>query len=122
MPNVVEEKVRNVLKYLLWKNHAISTPAKHDLIDQVIGFAYLTKLFVDELVKIAGTDYKLLAHFHEWMAGLPILDIKKRAASCKKQYLLPMPHNLAATWLLIRPYFIHIFRFSGGKMKPENLV
>lgn len=76
-PNVVEEKVRNVLKYLLWKNHAISTPDKNDLIDQVIGFAYLTKLFVDELVKIAGNDYRLLAHFHEWMAGLPILDIKR---------------------------------------------
>ncbi len=76
-PNVVEEKVRNVIKYLLWKNHAISTPDKHALIDQVIGFAYLTKLFVDELVKIAGSDYKLLAHFHEWMAGLPILDIKR---------------------------------------------
>lgn len=76
-PNVVEEKVRNVIKYLLWKNHAISTPDKHALIDQVIGFAYLTKLFVDELVKIAGSDYKLIAHFHEWMAGLPILDIKR---------------------------------------------
>ncbi|MCE7863829.1 MAG: glycosyltransferase [Bacteroidetes bacterium CHB5] len=76
-PNVVEEKVRNVIKYLLWKNHTISTPDKHALIDQVIGFAYLTKLFVDELVKIAGSDYKLLAHFHEWMAGLPILDIKR---------------------------------------------
>jgi glycogen synthase len=76
-PNAVEEKVRNVIKYLLWKNHTISTPEKNDLIDQVIGFAYLTKLFVDELVKIAGNDYKLLAHFHEWMAGLPILDIKR---------------------------------------------
>lgn len=76
-PNVVEEKVRNVIKYLLWKNHTISTPDKNELVDQVIGFAYLTKLFVDELVKIAGNDYKLLAHFHEWMAGLPILDIKR---------------------------------------------
>lgn len=76
-PNVVEEKVRNVIKYLLWKNHSISTPEKNELVDQVIGFAYLTKLFVDELVKIAGNDYKLLAHFHEWMAGLPILDIKR---------------------------------------------
>lgn len=76
-PNVVEEKVRNVIKYLLWKNHNISTPDKNELVDQVIGFAYLTKLFVDELVKIASNDYKLLAHFHEWMAGLPILDIKR---------------------------------------------
>lgn len=82
-PNVIEEKVLNVLKYLLWKNHAIRTPNKNELINQVIGFAYLTKLFVDELVKISGNDQQILAHFHEWMAGLPILDIKREAMPVK---------------------------------------
>jgi glycogen synthase len=82
-PNVIEEKVLNVLKYLLWKNHEIRTPDKNKLIDQVIGFAYLTKLFIDELVKISGNDQKILAHFHEWMAGLPILDIKREAMPVK---------------------------------------
>lgn len=82
-PNAIEEKVLNVLKYLLWKNHAIRTPDKNELIDQVIGFAYLTKLFVDELVKISGNDQRILAHFHEWMAGLPILDIKREAMPVK---------------------------------------
>ncbi|MBP9926343.1 MAG: glycosyltransferase [Cyclobacteriaceae bacterium] len=82
-PNVIEEKVLNVLKYLLWKNHSIRTPDKNVLIDQVIGFAYLTKLFIDELVKISGNDQRLLAHFHEWMAGLPILDIKREAMPVK---------------------------------------
>ena len=74
---VIEEKAMAVIKYLLWKNHNIRTPATNPLIDQVLGFAYLTKLFIDELVKIAGNDKTLIAHFHEWMAGLPILDIKR---------------------------------------------
>ncbi|MBK8290397.1 MAG: glycosyltransferase [Flammeovirgaceae bacterium] len=82
-PNVIEEKVLHVLKYLLWKNHSIQTPDKNELIDQVIGFAYLTKLFIDELVKITGNDQRILAHFHEWMAGLPILDIKREAMPVK---------------------------------------
>ncbi len=82
-PNVIEEKVLNVLKYLLWKNHTIRTPDKNELINQVIGFAYLTKLFIDELVKISGNDQKILAHFHEWMAGLPILDIKRETMPVK---------------------------------------
>ena len=76
-PNAVEEKALGVIKYLLWKNHNISTPTGNTLIDQVIGFAYLTKLFFDELVKLAGTDKKIIGHFHEWMAGLPIMDIKR---------------------------------------------
>lgn len=76
-PNAIEEKAMGVIKYLLWKNHNIRNPDNNPLIDQVIGFAYLTKLFIDELVKIAGSDKTLIAHFHEWMAGLPILDIMR---------------------------------------------
>jgi glycogen(starch) synthase len=82
-PNVIEEKVLNVVKYLLWKNHGIAVPAGNALIDQVIAFGYLTKLFIDELIKLAGQDRRLLAHFHEWMAGLPILDIKRDAQPVK---------------------------------------
>jgi len=73
---VIEEKTLNVLKYLLWKNHGIATPTGNALIDQVIAFAFLTKVFLDELVKLRG-DQPVIAHFHEWLAGLPILDIKR---------------------------------------------
>ncbi len=82
-PNAIEEKALQVVKYLLWKNHSVSTPDKNELIDQVIGFAYLTKLFFDELVKVSGGDQKILAHFHEWMAGLPILDMKREKMPVK---------------------------------------
>jgi glycogen synthase len=82
-PNAIEEKVMSVIKYLLWKNHQIAIPEGNKLIDQVIGFAYLTKLFFDEVVKLIKEDEQLIGQFHEWMAGLPILDIKKEALQIK---------------------------------------
>ncbi len=82
-PNVIEDKVKNVIKYLLWKNHHIAITDSNALVDQVIAFAYLTKLFFDELVKLVGEDQKLIGHFHEWMAGLPILDMKREKMPVK---------------------------------------
>jgi glycogen synthase len=81
-PNAIEEKALNVVKYLLWKNHQITTPTGNKLIDQVIAFAYLTKLYFDELVKLTK-DHTLIAHFHEWMAGLPIADMKREGMPVK---------------------------------------
>jgi glycogen(starch) synthase len=76
-PNVIEDKALSVIKYLLWKNHGVSTPDNHKLVNQVVAFGYLTKLFIDELVKLGGKNQPVIAHFHEWMAGLPILDIRR---------------------------------------------
>jgi glycogen(starch) synthase len=76
-PNAIEEKALSVIKYLLWKNHNIIIPDGNSLIDQVIGFAYLTRLFFDEVLKLASAEETLIGHFHEWMAGLPILDFKR---------------------------------------------
>ena len=79
---LIEEKALGVVKYLLWKNHGIATPSENTLIDQVIAFAFLTKLFFDELTKLKG-DQSMIAHFHEWMAGLPILDIAREKMPLK---------------------------------------
>jgi glycogen(starch) synthase len=82
-PNAVQDKSLSVVKYLLWKNHGISTPPDNALINQVILFGYLVKLFFDELVKLVDPEHPIIAHFHEWMAGLPILDIKKERMPIK---------------------------------------
>ncbi len=82
-PNVIEDKALGVIKYLLWKNHGISTPDHHTLINQVVAFGYLTKLFFDEIIKLIGIDQPVIAHFHEWMAGLPILDMKREKMPVK---------------------------------------
>src|SRR6218665_1377134 len=44
---------------------------------RVVAFAHLVFLFIEELNQLLENDRPLIAHFHEWMAGLPILDIKK---------------------------------------------
>jgi glycogen(starch) synthase len=82
-PNAIQDKALSVVKYLLWKNHNIGTPGDIALINQVVAFGYLTKLFFDELLKLTQDNYRLTAHFHEWMAGLPILDIKKEKLPIK---------------------------------------
>lgn len=76
-PNTIESKALNVVKYLLWKNHNVGTPGDVKLIDQVVAFGYLTKLFLDEVVSLKTDAQPIIAHFHEWMSGLPILDIKR---------------------------------------------
>lgn len=82
-PNVLEDNVLREVKYLLWKNYGISTDHVSPLIDQVIAFGYLTKMFLDELVQLSGTDTPLLAHFHEWMASLPVMDMKREGSPVK---------------------------------------
>src|SRR5690606_15483549 len=68
-PNVIGDKTLNVVKYLLWKNHGISMPPKHALIDQVVSFAFQTKMFFDELVSLIEPERPVIGPFHEWLAG-----------------------------------------------------
>ncbi|HEY4655929.1 MAG TPA: glycosyltransferase [Cyclobacteriaceae bacterium] len=82
-PHVIEDKTLNVIKYLLWKNHAISMPAHNPMIDQVVSFAFQTKMFFDELIGLIEPDRPVIGHFHEWMAGLPILDIVREGMPVK---------------------------------------
>ncbi len=82
---VIEEKALNVVKYLLWKNHSIKVPDGNKLVDQVIAFAFLNKLFFDELARLAE-GRNIIGHFHEWMAGLPILDIKREKMPVKSVF------------------------------------
>jgi glycogen(starch) synthase len=64
------------IKFELWDHHQISTPTNVELIDQVIGFGYLAKEFFRRLADGESTRQPLLAHFHEWMAGTPIPEIR----------------------------------------------
>ncbi len=60
-------------KYDFWEHHAISSPEGDTLTDQVIAFGYQVK----EFFRILSQDHiragkNIIAHFHEWMAGVPI--------------------------------------------------
>jgi glycogen(starch) synthase len=58
-------------KYLLWKDHGISTAQNDGEVNEVVAFGFsVTELFV-RLAQLAG-NRPVLAHFHEWMAAVAI--------------------------------------------------
>lgn len=63
----------------LYKNHEITEKPEDDLLSQVIAFGKMTELFFEYLaLENAKEKLTLIGHFHEWMAGLPILGIKDK--------------------------------------------
>jgi glycogen synthase len=65
------------IKYRLWKDHEISTPASHDLINQVTAFGEASRIFLQLLAAKESGRRKLIAHYHEWMAGVSIPMLRK---------------------------------------------
>jgi glycogen(starch) synthase len=64
------------IKYNLWEHHHIETPDE-DLINKVVAFGFLNFIFLQTLASKKGKDKYLIAHFHEWMAGTHIPDLRK---------------------------------------------
>ncbi len=81
-PNVIENSTLQEYKESLLTDHGISIMPNGELINQVVAFGYLTKLFLEELAALSE-DRQLIGHFHEWMASLPILDIKRESRPIK---------------------------------------
>ncbi len=65
------------IKYELWDHHYISMPADDELHNQVAAFGYLVKVFFAQLSVEGITSKKIIGHFHEWMAGTPIPEIRR---------------------------------------------
>ena len=71
-------------RYRLEKEFGINIYADDDLQKNVIAFADLTNIFINLLAEeITKARKKLITHFHEWMASLPILDIQKNKLPVK---------------------------------------
>lgn len=64
------------IKYLLWEHHAIATPDHDDLLNQVIAFGHIAKMYVQALTGVQGLNKHVLAHFHEWMVGTAIPELR----------------------------------------------
>ncbi len=58
-------------KYLLWKDHGISTVAGDGEVNEVTAFGFTVTEFFREFAAVAG-NRAILAHFHEWMAGVAV--------------------------------------------------
>jgi glycogen(starch) synthase len=64
------------LKADLWQRHGIPSPDNDDLLHQVISFGHLTTIFFQHLAAHLKGQ-RLLAHFHEWMTGVAIPDLRR---------------------------------------------
>lgn len=64
------------IKYLMWEHHNITCPAGDGLVDQVIAFGYLVSNLFRELAHI-NKGNTIIGHFHEWMAGVPVPEIRR---------------------------------------------
>ncbi len=66
------------IKYYYWQNHAIDFKNHDPLMDEVLAFGYMTHIFLSELTRAAlNANLKPLAHFHEWMAGSAIPNLRR---------------------------------------------
>lgn len=70
------------IKFEMWEHFGIDCSQHDDLKDQVIGFGYLLQWFIHDLVQ-QNSEKKHLAHFHEWMAGMPIPYLRRSNCDIK---------------------------------------
>jgi len=56
----------------MWKDHGISTVAGDGEVNEVIAFGFAITEFFTALVKELPPGSPVIAHFHEWMAGVAV--------------------------------------------------
>jgi glycogen(starch) synthase len=61
----------------LWDHHRIGVPDNNDLANQVLAFGHLVHQFFAALLGRLGTGRPVIGHFHEWMAGSAIPEIRR---------------------------------------------
>lgn len=75
-PYSVYDKLGEI-KHFIWQDYHISLPEQHELLDKVAAFGFQVKEFLRYLCSSGFCNGKVIAHFHEWMAGLPIPGLRK---------------------------------------------
>jgi glycogen(starch) synthase len=58
-------------KYLMWKDHHISTPAGDGEVNDVVAFGFAVTEFFRRFTEVVK-DRPILAQFHEWMGGVAV--------------------------------------------------
>lgn len=66
------KKYLSDIKYRLWADHGIPTPSDDALIDDVLAFGEMTRLLLSMLGARESHRRRIVAHFHEWMAGAAV--------------------------------------------------
>ncbi|MEI6564670.1 MAG: glycogen synthase [bacterium] len=65
------------IKYLLWEHHSIAINNEDDLVNQVVAFGFAVEQCFRAIAKAQTTKRPIIAHFHEWMGGTAIPEIRR---------------------------------------------
>ncbi len=60
------------IKYRLWADHHIGTPADDELVNNVVAFGECVRMCLNALAQRHAARRPLIAHIHEWMAATAI--------------------------------------------------
>jgi glycogen(starch) synthase len=71
------------IKHFVWQDYHIALPGQDDLLDKVAAFGFQVKEFLRYLCASGFFTGRVIAHFHEWMAGLPIPGLRKENLDIK---------------------------------------
>jgi len=66
----------NEIKYRVWADHGISSSDEPNVSDAV-AFGEMCRAFLSTLARESSQRHQLVAHFHEWQAGLAIPMLRK---------------------------------------------
>ena len=64
-------------RYTFWEHHRISIPDNDDLANKGIAFGFMIFEFFRLLSERDDVDKQIIGHFHEWLAGGGIPEIRK---------------------------------------------
>ncbi|WP_372776145.1 hypothetical protein [Mangrovibacterium sp.] len=64
-------------KYLIWEHHNITIPDGDDLANKAVAFGFQIYEFFRILVEQKYFNKNLVAHFHEWLAGVAVPELRK---------------------------------------------
>lgn len=71
------------IKYFLWENHSLSIGNHDPLLDDVVAFGEMVKIFFKNFRWNIGKKNHLITHFHEWMAASSIAGIRRELPEIK---------------------------------------
>lgn len=78
-PRLPPERIE-VIRHRLQRDHGVPPARGNELVDGVLGFGEAVTSLLISAQKHCGT-LRLLAHFHEWLAGTPILNLRTQGVA-----------------------------------------
>ncbi|MCF2494630.1 glycosyltransferase [Dyadobacter chenhuakuii] len=75
---IIPNKALNEVKTALWQHQEISALESNVLLDQVLGFGEVSRLFFTKLIEETDINQDIIAHFHEWMSAAALAELARQ--------------------------------------------